>query len=223
MNTKSQVDIDRLRQQHMLDKTEVDKDMSGRFCNVFEYCKEKGDENSSSHEFLVEWNDINKAKSCVIFFKLSLSIPTPIISFVGSHNHLDHIPFCHLTQYCRSRTSVDIAWIHKVSACPESVPQGIKNAIELDKKSGNQLRKEFIEIELKQLTDDQDFIGLDSGKDISTGYQKIPHHLIFDVKYHRMHKERLVVGGNWKVKYREDIYSGVFYMDTVRNHFLREL
>jgi hypothetical protein len=80
-------------------------------------------------------------------------------------------------------------------------------------------------MELKQLTDYQTFIVLvDSGKDIPTGYQKIHYHMVFDVKYDLIHKGRLVAGGNWTVNDKEDIYSGVIRMDTVRiGFFLGEL
>jgi ATP-dependent helicase YprA (DUF1998 family) len=69
--------------------------------------------------------------------------------------------FCHLTQYCRSNTAVDIARILEVSTSPAGikykfciqVPKGINNAIDLDKKNGNQLWQEIIKTELKQLTD----------------------------------------------------------------------
>jgi hypothetical protein len=61
MNTKSQVDFDRLLQ-HMLDKTEEDKDMSWECYKVVDYCKEKCDVNISNHKCLVEWNDINRTK-----------------------------------------------------------------------------------------------------------------------------------------------------------------
>jgi hypothetical protein len=56
MNTKSQVNFDRLLQLHMLDDTEEDNDMSCECCKVkvIEYCKEKGDVNSSNHKCLVE-------------------------------------------------------------------------------------------------------------------------------------------------------------------------
>jgi hypothetical protein len=68
--------------------------------------------------------------------------------------------------------TVHIARIHKVSTNPVGVkykfgiqiPKGIKNAIELDKKNGNQLWEEAIKTELKQLTDNQKFIELDSGR-----------------------------------------------------------
>jgi hypothetical protein len=78
--------------------------------------------------------------------------------------------------------------------------------------------------ELKQITDYQTFIVLDSGEDIPTDYQKIPYHMVFDVKYDLRHKARLVAGGYWTVNDKEDIYSGVVRMDTVRiGFFLEEL
>jgi hypothetical protein len=46
----------------------------------------------------------------------------------------------------------------------------------------------------------------------------------FDVKYDLRHKVRLVAGANWTVNDKEDIYSGVVRMDTVRiGFFLGEL
>jgi hypothetical protein len=166
------------------------------------------------------------------FFALSFSNPKPIISFARKNNLLDKMPFCHLTQYCRSNTAVDIARILKVSTSPAGikykfgiqVPKGIKNVIDLDKQNGNQLWQEAIKTELLQLTDYQTFIVLDSGEDIPTRYQKIPYHMVFDVKYDLRHKARVVAGGNWTVNDQEDIYSGVVRMDTVRiGFFLGEL
>jgi hypothetical protein len=57
------------------------------------------------------------------------------------------MPFCHLTYYSGSNTAVDIARILKVSTSPAGIKykfsiqvlKGIKNAIDLDKKNGNQL------------------------------------------------------------------------------------
>jgi hypothetical protein len=147
---------------------------------------------------------MNKTKSWVNYFALSLSNPKPIISFARNNNLLDKMTFSHLTQYYRSNMAVDIARILEVSTSPAGikykfgiqVPKGTKNAIDLDKKNGNQLWKEAIKTELKQLTDYQTFIVLDSGEDIPTGYQKIPYHMVFDVKYDLRHKARLVAGGN---------------------------
>jgi hypothetical protein len=55
---------------------------------------------------------------------------------------LDKMLFCHLNNYCRSNTAVDIARILKVSTSPagikykfgNQVSKGIKNAIDLEKK-----------------------------------------------------------------------------------------
>jgi hypothetical protein len=75
-----------------------------------------------------------------------------------------------------------------------------------------------------QTADYQTFIILDSGENIPKGYQKIPYHMVFDVKYDLRHKSRVVGGGNWTVNDKEDIYSGVVCMDTVRiGLFLGEL
>jgi hypothetical protein len=41
----------------------------------------------------------------------------------------------------------------------------------------------------------------------------------FDVKYDLRNKARIVSGGNWTVNDKEDIYSGVVRMDTVRIGF----
>jgi hypothetical protein len=147
LNTKSQVDFDRLLQLHMLDKTGEDKDMSWECCKVVHYCKEKGDDHCSNQKFLMEWNDFNKTKSWLNYFALSFSNPKPIISFARNNNLLDKMLSCHLTHYCRSNTAVDIARILKISTSPADikykfgiqVPEGIKNSIDLDKKNRNQL------------------------------------------------------------------------------------
>jgi hypothetical protein len=82
----------------MLDNTEEDNDMSWECCKVVDYSKEKGDNHSSNHKCLVEWNDINKAKSWVNYFALNLNNPKTIISFARNNNLLDKMPFCHPTQ-----------------------------------------------------------------------------------------------------------------------------
>jgi hypothetical protein len=73
------------------------------------------------------------------------------------------MPFCHLIQYCKSKTEIVTSKIQKVSSSPRcvkykfgiEVPKGIKNAIDLDKNNGNNLWQGAIRTELKQLTDYQ--------------------------------------------------------------------
>jgi hypothetical protein len=98
--------------------------------------------------------------------------------------------------------------------------QGNKNIIDLDKNNGNQLWEVAMKTRLKQLKDYETFIGLDSGNDIPTVYQKVHYHMIFDVKYDLRNKSRLVAGGDWTVNYNKDIYSGMVCMDTVRIGFV---
>jgi hypothetical protein len=179
MGSKSQSELGRLHQLHTLDMTEDDKDRSWECTKVLKYCEEIGRNTSTNHKCLVEWNDINKSQSWVNFFALSLSDPTPVILFARKQNLLNRMPFNHLIQYCKTKSSVDIARIHKASTNPTSikykfgvqVPKGIKNAINLDKKNGNNLWEEAIKTDLKQLTDYETFIVLDSGEDIPKGYQ----------------------------------------------------
>jgi hypothetical protein len=133
------------------------------------------------------------------------------------------MPFRHLIRYCKTKTPMEISRVHKASTSPTSikykfgiqVPKGIKNAINLDKKNSNHLWEEAIKTDLKHFTDYETFIVLDSGENIPKGYQKIPYHIVFEVKYDLRHKARLVLGGNRTVNDKEDIYSGVVQIDTV--------
>jgi hypothetical protein len=43
--------------------------------------------------------------------------------------------------------------------------------------------------------------------------------MVFDVKYDLRYKARLVLGSNWTVNDKDDIYSGVVRIDTVRIDF----
>jgi hypothetical protein len=43
--------------------------------------------------------------------------------------------------------------------------------------------------------------------------------MVFDCKFDGRRKSRLVAGGNWTTPTKEDIYSGVIGMDTVRLGF----
>jgi hypothetical protein len=151
------------------------------------------------------------------YFALNLNDPKPIISFARNNNLLDKMPFFHLTQYCRSNTAVDVARILKTSTSPAGikykfgiqVPKGIKNVIDLDKKKENQLWKEAIKTELKQLTDYQTFIVLDSGEDIPTGYQKI--HTIW----------LLMSNMTWDI--RQDYLQVVIGLSMTKRIFIQEL
>jgi hypothetical protein len=152
MKPKSQSELDWLRQLHILDRTEDNLHESWECTKVMKYCDNSGIDMRTNHNCLLEWNDINKSQSWVNFFALSLSNPTPIISFARKHNLLDKMHFQHHVHYCKAETPVHTARIHKASTTSTGikykvgiqVPRGIKNAIHLDRKNGNNLWQEAI-------------------------------------------------------------------------------
>jgi hypothetical protein len=54
MNTISQISFDSLCQLHIVKNTEGNKGISWECCNAVEYFKEKEDDNSINHKFLME-------------------------------------------------------------------------------------------------------------------------------------------------------------------------
>ena len=60
---------------------------------------------------------------------------------------------------------------------------------------------------------------LAEGETLPEGYKQIPYHIVFDVKFDLRYKARLVADGNWTELVKEDIYSGVVGMDSVRLGF----
>jgi hypothetical protein len=79
MESKSQSQLDYLRQLHVLDR--IEDDQSWECVKVLKYSDDNGVESSVQHKYLVEWNDLNNSESWVNFFALCPSNPTPIILF----------------------------------------------------------------------------------------------------------------------------------------------
>ena len=65
------------------------------------------------------------------------------------------------------------------------------------------------------------FIILEDHEKIPEGYKQIPYHMIFDAKFDGRRKARLVAGGHRAPEVpKEEIYSGVVSMDTIRTAFV---
>jgi hypothetical protein len=141
-----------LCQLHVLNKIEDDLDESWECTKVIKSCEYSGMDMSTNHYCLVEWDNMNKSQSWVNFFALCLSNPTLVFLFARKHNLLHKMPYQHLVNYRKVEIPVDTARIHKVSTLLSNikykfgiqVPKGIKNAINLDKKNGNNLWVEAI-------------------------------------------------------------------------------
>jgi len=99
------------------------------------------------------------------------------------------------------------------------VPHSIRHALFLDRKNGNNLWREAIEMELHQINQYHTFRVAGGGVDLSA-YTRIPYHFVFDVKFDLRCKAQLVAGGNHTQPPKEDIFSGVVGMETIHIAFL---
>jgi hypothetical protein len=99
------------------------------------------------------------------------------------------------------------------------VPRSIPHAFLLDQMNGDHLWKEAMDKELKQIQDYKTFRLFQKWETLHD-YKRIPYHMVFDVKFDLRRKARLVAGGNHTDPPREDIYSGVVDIQTVRLGFM---
>jgi len=77
----------------------------------------------------------------------------------------------------------------------QTVPKTVQEALALDKKNGNTLWADAIAKEMKNVR--VAFKILPDGQTAPIGYQKIPCHMVFDIKMEDFRrKARLVAGGH---------------------------
>lgn len=100
------------------------------------------------------------------------------------------------------------------------VPKSPQHALYLDKVNGNKLWEESMQKEFESLNQHETFRVLEDHEYLPDGYKRIPYHIVFDVKFDLRRKSRLVAGGNWCDPPKEDVYSGVVSLDTIRLGFL---
>jgi hypothetical protein len=95
------------------------------------------------------------------------------------------------------------------------VPKTVKEALDLDRKNGNTLWADAIAKAMKEVC--IAFNILPDGHSVPIGYQKIPCHMIFDVKieYFRQ-KARLVAGGHRTKAPATITYASVVSRETLR-------
>ena len=99
------------------------------------------------------------------------------------------------------------------------VPRNTKEAYRIDRENGDTKWADAIEKELKQIDDYNTFRVVGDSEAIDSTYKQIPYHMIYDVKFDLRRKARLVAGGNHTEPPKEDIYSGVVGMETIRLGF----
>lgn len=96
------------------------------------------------------------------------------------------------------------------------VPQTSKQADFLDAANGNHKWRDARNTELNQMDEYEVFIDLGKGIIPPEGYLKIKCHFVYDVKHDLRHKGRLVGGGHLTPPCKEEAYSGVISLRTLR-------
>ena len=95
------------------------------------------------------------------------------------------------------------------------VPKTVKEALDLDRKNGNTIWADAIAKEMKEVC--IAFNILPDGHSAPIGHQKIPCHMIFDVKMEDFRqKARLVAGGHLTKAPATITYASVMSRETVR-------
>ena len=158
---------------------------------------------------------------------VKLEDPFPIIIY-AKKNGLEKAPsFSWINEIVKDNdrlVRIARAYKTKVEQGPKykfgvKVGRSTKHGSQIDEENGNNLWKEATAIELKQVNEYQTFREPTAEDDLSQ-YQMIRYHMIFDVKFDmRKRKAQLVAGGNLTVTPKEDIYSGVIRMDSIRLAF----
>ncbi len=94
------------------------------------------------------------------------------------------------------------------------LPKTVKEAYELDKKNGNTLWADAIAKEMRDVR--VAFSILPDGQPAPVGYQKIPCHMMFDIKIENFKcKARLVAGGHMTKAPATITYDSVVSPETV--------
>ena len=154
--------------------------------------------------------------------------PFLLVDYTLRSNLLKHKDFSWVSEYAESPTRMDnLVRVFKANTdrnAPKykfgiEVPRSIPHAFLIDKMNGDNMWKEAMDKELKQIEDYKTFRLLRKGE-ILGNYTRIPYHMVFDVKFDLRRKARLVAGGNHTDPPREDIYSGVVDIQTVRLGFM---
>ena len=111
----------------------------------------------------------------------------------------------------------------RFSAAPKykfgvQVPSSLRHALYLDRINGDNLWRVAIDKEINEINTFGTFREVKETDNLAE-YKKIPYHIVFDVKFDGRRKARLVADGNHTTMGKEDVYSGVVGLDTIRLGF----
>ena len=96
------------------------------------------------------------------------------------------------------------------------VPRNHEEAVFIDEKNGNTKWQDSEKLEIGQLDEYNTFKSLGKNAPVPPGFQKIPCHMVYDVKHDGRHKSRFVAGGHRTETPTESVYSGVVSLQGIR-------
>ena len=101
------------------------------------------------------------------------------------------------------------------------VPKNVKHALLIDQRNQKTGWQDAINLEIAQLNSYETFKVIEEDMPTPMGYKRIPHHIIFDVKFDGRLKARLVAGGHRTPDVpKEESFSTVVSMEAVRLVFI---
>ena len=174
------------------------------------------------YRFTVQW--LNGDQTSVRSDALSLQHPDMVADYAVTKKLTSKPAFEWVSDYLESHRNIKANIVAMNSRAAQKIKFGIevanniKHALLLDKFNGDNVWKEAVDKELASLNSHKTFREFTEHDDISE-YKKIPYHLVFDVKFDLRCKAHLVLQGNHVSPPKEDIYSGVVNMDSVRLAF----
>ena len=154
-------------------------------------------------EIMVKGNWADGGNAWTTLDIVRLHDPWVAIAYGGKSGILHMQGWEWAAEYLGSDQMVDrIVQTYKVSATEgrkfkfgTEVPKNVKHAFALDRKSGTNGWRDSLLLEISQLLDFETFVVVPDGEPMPSEYKRIPHSLVFDVKFDGRLKSRLVAGG----------------------------
>ena len=171
-------------------------------------------------KFLVSWKD--ESSTWVTLKDLKESNPVQVAEYVVA-NKLSEEPAFNwwvnhvLKKRDRIIKKVRARYWKKAQKYGIELPHSVKEALEIDARTGTTFWRDAIEKEMKNVDVAFKFV---DGDVIPVGFKEIACHMIFDVKMDLTRKARFVAGGHMTEPPKDSTYSSVVARDSVRIMFL---